>query len=283
MNLHITHHGGTNLCAFARKHSHLATGSFACFFTPAIWEDKHASASVGPFAPSRQNEYFDAARSEGIGFVNWEYRGPPHIPIKSVEWEKSSLISILVVRDPIARLLSSAGLDKIRYGSDLPTRTDAQWRNYEHAAETDNYQLRIVAGCSRNVCDVDADTLETAKVVARQITYVIDLACLDENMLELAKRLGWSTNLEKKRKGGHHIYKSNAERVGNAARLRRLQKRNEFDIQFYKWAKTQSLVRCDDLPRVPARSADAPRKSVHEETKGDLVASNNLLRGLHLE
>jgi hypothetical protein len=89
------------------------------------------------------------------------------------------------------------------------------------------------------------------------MTYVLDQACLNENLLQLTKVLGWNNTADL---GGGTVRRPSArERLGNDTLWEFLRERNANDIALYEWSKKRSLVVCDTLENVTALESN-----VHE-------------------
>jgi hypothetical protein len=143
------------------------------------------------------------------------------------------LLTVLVMRDPIERLLASDGrlamygpnpsrrrrrrrrvLDA-REKKGYPDRTAATWDDYAlHSYYADNYALRILGDRTGDVVNtynlsipwdaggqdmlptdvVDGEMVARARRVVQSATVVIDLACLSESLQWLSEQLNLSHN-----------------------------------------------------------------------------------------
>jgi len=226
INIHITHHAGTTLCHVAQ--ANVNASAKGCFANTR-------------YPPQQTASYLAALAAEQLVFVNWEFRAPPRPPLSTFDWETEQVTSILVVRDPLERLLADDGYHS-RFGPVSDGQnwyrkwTHESWDAYLASEFTDNYQLRILANGAR-----DATGLAAAQALATRFTYIIDLACLDYSLEAIAPQLGWTFE-----RRPHHRLAPITERFGNTTRLALFKQRNEFDISFYRWAQKKSVVVCDE-------------------------------------
>jgi hypothetical protein len=224
--IHITHHAGTFLCGLAKANK-LRKPKFLC----KLGEKKGKNDANW----TKWKSMYDV--------VSWEYQRPPQKPLATANWESDQVISVLVIRDPLDRLLAHDAGARRKYGP-LQKRTQEQWWEYSHDRMTNNFALKILSG---------GDTTETglakAKELVGRMTYVLDQACLNENLLQLTKELGWNNTANL---GGGTVRRPTArERLGNDTLWEFLLERNENDIALYEWSKNRSLVVCDTLEKVP--------------------------------
>eukprot|EP01083_Nonionella_stella_P073928 200229_1 len=167
-------------------------------------------------------------------FISWEYRNPPVPSLSSVNWEDPHVVSIFIARYPIDRLLDRAG---------LPEQT--MWEYVKTSWSANNYALNILADN-----DHSEKGFEKAKRLLNRFTYILDMACLDENLIELSTRLNWTHNLRFRDHSFHKISRSRVpaarERIGDDEIWRYLLKQNKYDIMLYEWLKTKSLIKCQN-------------------------------------
>jgi hypothetical protein len=228
VSIHITHHAGTFVC-HAAQYNHVDTPPNACM-TKSL------------------DMNFDTWKRQ-YGFYSLEYRKPPSeyhpplTPLSHGNWEHPDVVSIVVMRHPMDRLLAGDAMAENLYGKP-PARTAQQWWDYANDDHyTNNYALRIFSQG-----DTTEVGLEKAKRLLNRMTYIMDQACLNENMAKLGQELGWDTTtlfrkfriLDLKRKNRS----SARERIGNDTLYDYLVERNKNDIELYEWSKTKSLVVC---------------------------------------
>ena len=98
---------------------------------------------------------------------------------------------------------------------------------------------------------VTDEHVQAAKTLMSRFTFILDQACLDDNLNALAAMLN-VTLLH--RPGGtpgaiggrNHHNRTIRDRIPFEDIYEYLRKRNEKDIELYQWAKRQSLVQCLD-------------------------------------
>lgn len=190
--------------------------------------------------------------------IGWEFdRKPTTRPLLGTDWMNPLLVSVLIVKDPIDRLLSGGPLIHDRWGKvgkvkgvekpdrrkKWPVRTQAQWWSYAHSRFTNNFALDKLTPEWCNKGDYSLKCLEAAKGLVRSFTFVIDIACLDQSMEILADRLGWSPLTVEP-----HIYRADAAaRIGNSTLHEFLKQRNRRDIELYHWARDRAILKCPEL------------------------------------
>jgi hypothetical protein len=171
--------------------------------------------------------------------------------LRDTNWEDPHLLSIFVVRDPLARMLaydaSAAATwpDVFQEPAD-GAATDDEWWSFAKAPYTDNFALQIVAGTG---CCQGARTnrhyLEVAQALLNRFTIVLDMACLDTGLQALADLLGLPQQQQSSSLGPPKVHESPRERIPNQRLYEYLQRKNQLDIELYAWAAaTRSLVRC---------------------------------------
>lgn len=111
---------------------------------------------------------------------------------------------------------------------------------------TNNYALRVFAG--DGCCDGSTTQrrhLETAKSVLSRLTFILDIECLNEGMMELAKILEIPINKAIFKKAQKHG--PSRDRIPFEDVYDFLAQKNKLDIELYEWAKKLSLVNCSAL------------------------------------
>ena len=222
VSIHITHHAGTFVC-HAAQYNNVATPKKACM-TKGI------------------DMNFDKWKHQ-YGFYSLEYRKPPTIPLSHGHWERQDVISIVIMRHHMDRLLAGDAMAEDQYGKP-PARTSQQWWDYANDDQyTNNFALRMLRGGG-----ITKVGLERAKTLLNHMTYIMDQACLNENMERLGQELGWGmTTLFKNFRAKEKKRKNRAsarERIGNDTLYEYLLERNKYDIELYEWSKQKSLVVC---------------------------------------
>lgn len=240
VNVHITHHGGTAFCAVVGRAT-AAAPDFACA------EDRTNTTGRGKYRYRGRVVYstVDPWRSEketsqriqeirlrhGYSMVAWEYdRQPRRSPLAATHWEHPDLVSVVVMRHPVDRLLAGdADVDRRWYpgmkattsggvvgrkgrggttnGGTSAADADAnatalrQRENWWHYARrrdvrnTNNFALGILSqpGCC-NGSMTDPSYLEQARALVGRFTFVLDIECLDDGMDELGRILNLTLN-----------------------------------------------------------------------------------------
>lgn len=254
LNIHITHHGGTSICTVI-GHASDANGitpSFACM------QDKDYNTTTSYTFPQswRQNETSTqiVLARQSYHFLSWEYAYAPKIPLSETEWENRNLLSMIVMRDPITRLLAGDGwVRRVFPNVYAGNASHSEWWDFAKSPRNDNYALRILAG---NGCCQGADTnrthLQTAKELIQRVSLVLDIACLSQGMEAVASLI--NITLEPSRKSGGRAHASARERIGHDDVYEYLVKKNQLDIELYEWSKQFALVNCT---QVALAAADA--------------------------
>eukprot|EP00547_Thalassionema_nitzschioides_P017004 CAMPEP_0194250828 /NCGR_PEP_ID=MMETSP0158-20130606/24020_1 /TAXON_ID=33649 /ORGANISM="Thalassionema nitzschioides, Strain L26-B" /LENGTH=109 /DNA_ID=CAMNT_0038987763 /DNA_START=720 /DNA_END=1045 /DNA_ORIENTATION=+ len=90
------------------------------------------------------------------------------------------------------------------------------------------------------------EQLEEAKTLLKRFTFIIDQACFTDSMIHTGREL----NLELDRNilgNTHHRHDSIRERFANDTLYEYVKHRFRYDIALYEWAKTQSIIQCNNL------------------------------------
>lgn len=284
MSVHVTHHAGTLLCDRIRQH--VGAPEFVCMALRKLPRELASETTL-----DRASHTVQWCHKHNVSFTSVEF-GNNNAELKkggkwdwsAVDWAQPDLVSIVVFRDPIARLLNGDGTSNRKYGSipvlalrhpwvrekefyydrdhpppakcckkngekiePLLIRTPKLWDQYAHSYFTDNFALRVF--CNKPCVDscpalTEAD-LEYAKSWLRQVTVLIDQDCLVANLQALFDNIGWVLGETSDSRG---ILRSNETAlraiVGNNTLYDELVERNKFDIALYQWAKNMSYVRC---------------------------------------
>jgi hypothetical protein len=250
LGIHITHHAGTFLCD---RVGHAAetrgTPSFAC-------KDVRPQDNVTIKWPGFSWKHNDTANNIELvrpffHFISWEF-GRPRNPLKDTDWEDPNLVSVIVMREPISRLLAGDGKFIGKYpaamlGGYNDTEYENQWWKYATTeGATNNYALSVLStGCCQHN-QTDPKHLEAAKQLLSRLTFVLDMRCLDEGVEAMAKILEIKPKQRVVTKKTPHA--SNSDRIRFKEVYDYLLDSNKLDIQLYEWSKSISLVKCDDLP-----------------------------------
>jgi len=275
LNIHITHHAGTTFCAVFKN---LGAPDFACMGIKDDLTEKDAEEWNEKVKFQRHHKpwsYNDTSRNIEIvrkhyRLLSWELGRAPRPPLSVTNWEDPNLVSVIIMRDPLTRLLSdyehivNEHFDLDEYFSN---HSYEQWWWYAHSTHyTDNFALQKLTDhpfdylqsskmkdfdLEKSKLDKDIedprDMLESAQKLVQRFTYVLDIACLSEGMQALAEELGIQINDKKELIGEKEtIAKShsttNSIPYDDIADF--LKYRNRVDIELYEWSKNISLVKC---------------------------------------
>jgi hypothetical protein len=176
-------------------------------------------------------------------YISWEY-GLKELArsVNDTDWEHPRLVSIVVMRNPLERLLSDVGTHFIKEKKKGSTN---QWWLYANDIRTDNYALRTITskeGCCKGA-DTSEEYLKMAKSYLSRFTFIMDQDCFGESLEVLSSIL----NLRFNATAVAHKRKIPAkDRMKTGALYDYLVKRNTRDIELYEWARTQAMVKCSE-------------------------------------
>jgi hypothetical protein len=239
LHSHITHHaGGTSLCNWVKSNG--PTPLFACKYGDNWPSNLTTAKDRTPWTYQETNEYIPLLRKH-FHLVSWEYTiTDPLRSFQGTNWLNPNLVSVIVMRHPLDRLLSGREAPKGNV-------SEIDWWNHANGYHTNNYALRTLT--SKESCvkgeKTGEDCVWLAKRLIRQFTIVIDQACFDESMEALSKKL--KLGYEKDRTGAHS-HPPAKERIGYDDVYDFLVRRNRRDIELYEWSKSRSIVDCSALP-----------------------------------
>ena len=263
LNLHITHHAGTTLCAAIGRAPGIKAPDFACNNqrNDPLWR----VSKKGPWRGHNETaaKIHKIRQEDGLQMVSWEFRQAPRdVPLAETEWEHPDLVSVFIARDPMTRLLAADGLvtkfypgllnaassNKQRKSVNATSSSQHKlWEAYAHDDRfTNNFALRVLAGngcCQGN--ETTVQHLQAAKELLKRFTVVLDIVCLNQGIEALAQLLGISKLGPIKPVKAHD--RSPRERIGHDDIYEYLLERNQMDIRLYEWTKSISLVDCSKL------------------------------------
>lgn len=264
INIHITHHAGTSLCSsigFAPSAGQNKTPSFVCWKTqPGVDKIPSNYPQGYPWKKEDTTHNLEIVRS-AFHYVSWEFRyAPSKIQIRDTEWENPNIVSVLIIRHPMNRLLSADGIMSREYPNIFvyENATVDEWWKFAKSDYTNNYALRILAGPDNtrqyridkdkwccNGTNTNLIHLDAAKALIRRFTFVLDIDCLKDGIDAVANILN-ITQLGKYRSGGtKHPNETIKERINNSDIYNYLYEKNKLDIELYEWAKrSRVLVKC---------------------------------------
>lgn len=188
--------------------------------------------------------------------LGWEFRSPPSPPLSETDWEHPNLVSIIVMRDPLSRLLAGDHDTKEEYSNIIKGNASLdEWKAYAESKNTNNFALRILSG--RDCCQgeaTDPKHLVRAKKLLQRFTFVLDIACLNDGIAAVADILGFEPLhrreltekfvVDSRKLTLHHLHPSPSERIPFPEIYDLLRRRNALDIELYEWSKKISLVQC---------------------------------------
>jgi len=257
LHIHITHHAGTEFCnriGHARRDA--SAPPFACRvdIKTAGLPKKNLNFKPDYDFPtndpwSYEKTAYNIARiKEHFHFLAWEYYVEPPVPdLRSTNWEDPNLLSVIIMRDPISRLLARDGWVSVRHKNIYSgSATEDDWWRYANDTfgDTDNFALRIIAGFP--CCDgekTDLKYLAYAKALLSRFTIILDMDCLDQSMEAFANLVGipFKSNIKRQ-----PHYPPSSERIPYKNVYNFLLQKNRMDIKLYEWSKNISLVRCHE-------------------------------------
>ncbi len=253
LNLHITHHGGTTVCSLLGR-SPDAKGrapSQSCNSEPNMTETTGYDERNKPWRTNETAEMIPIVRRH-FHMIAWEFGfigRAPHHPLSETQWENTNLVSVLVMRHPISRLLAGDGWVYGNYPSiegDNGTRED--WLDYaNHTWMTNNYALRVLSeqGCC-NGADTDHKYLQQAKALVKRFSIVLDIECLSDGIEAISNLLNISIARDNVRSRNYY-HASSRERIGYDDVYDFLVEKNKLDIELYEWSKQRALLNCSAI------------------------------------
>lgn len=257
VNVHFTHTGGTTFCNHCKTIG--PTPTHACN-SGNNWDFTTPDPNDLPWTHDQTSEYIPIVRRH-FHMIGWEFdEKPTPRPLLETDWENPLLVSVLIVKDPIDRLLSGGPRIHNQWGKvakvkgvEKPDkhwkrgkwsiRTQAQWWSYAHSRYTDNFALDKLTPESCRQGETSLECLGAAKDLVKRFTFIIDIFCLDESMNILADRLGWNPIAVEP----HTRRADAAARIGNSTLHEFLKRRNRRDIELYNWAKDRAILDCSEL------------------------------------
>lgn len=208
-----------------------------------------------PWNQSQTDANIRIAQDEfGFRFISQEYgynTGKSPLHLDATDWEHPKLVSSIIVRHPIERMLAGDAFMVRSFGPEETRSHDQWWKLARHKGSrqhlVDNFNIFLLTNetgcCSGNT--TDPIHLESAKTLLSRFTYILDQACLSETVEIMAKELGVPSMTAKSRKRHKFHDEPLSERIPYPDVYDYLMDRNQLDFQLYEWAKTQSLVQCD--------------------------------------
>lgn len=228
---HITHNGGTTLTDLAR--------------TSGKTIDRETNMLVS------QDTACSAAGS--TLFKQYQEHMIPHALDASVPCTRDDFVSIMIVRDPLGRILSH----------------DTMWQtrpenNFAHLdkCQADNYGLRKLIGKPVKDGPVTMEDVEFAKRRLRSFDVIIDMNDYSKSAMQLCENLGWSKCAVEQK---NH---KDPRDIMPAAIYEELSRKNQPEIAFYEYARQLAAE------RQHRNTAAFLRKKKHKEVRKAELASS---------
>jgi hypothetical protein len=247
LHFHITHHGGTTACYWARGNGPVP--KFECMAGENVpsYLSNFSDVDELPWS-SNQTDFYVRELRKYFHFVSWEFNWQTlGSSLNDTNFENPNLVSIIIMRNPLTRLMSSVGRFFVK------NDTAEEWWDYaSNSLHTNNYAPRSLTsyeGCCQGE-KTSSEYVDMAKSYLKRFTFIIDLERLEESLMSLCEILNLNMtvnaykNTHSKSKTRHYDLRS---RLHNDTLYMHLAvKRNARDIELYEWAKTQALVQCGD-------------------------------------
>lgn len=263
LNVHPTHHAGTSFCGAIGRNgiNNSIAPRFACNVDKdEVMPNKTYGNIYHKYKPWLHDETGPniAAVRPYFHMISWEYSGKNMLKRRTLEdtdWEHPKLVSVIITRDPISRLLAGDGNILKKYpGYNDGTLDHQGWWDYAKdrtMPNTDNFFLRIVGGekwqrNNEHNNNINRTSYEHAVSVLNRFTFVLDIACLTEGLEVLARLLNLDDSNKKKSNKNKKPKKLSPE-IGYGDVYNYLLEKNKWDIQLYEYSKNISLVRCNEL------------------------------------
>jgi hypothetical protein len=247
LNLHITHHAGTTFCGafFGSPDAVGSVPSFACWKVRREDNVSTAYPKLNPWSHERTASNVAIVR-QYFHMISWEYTNAPNPPISWTNWENENIFSVIIMRDPMSRMLAGDGVIFTKYpGVIQGTANYSVLHKFAYSDYTDNYALRVLAGngcCGGN--HTDRKHLEAAKDLIRRFSVVIDIECLKET-LELLATNEWNITLSTIRE--RRVKPPPREVIWDNEIYEYLREKNKLDVELYEWSKSLSYLDCSQV------------------------------------
>ena len=128
---------------------------------PGYEEQKYLFGIKPPWTYDEMNIYLEKAR-QYFHMISWEFNSIDDIdtivrPLKQTNWEHPKLLSIVITRDPLSRLLAGSAMTKRKYtGYNTGNMLHERWWDYiakDYNKNTDNFFLRMIGNYPRTIND----------------------------------------------------------------------------------------------------------------------------------
>jgi len=260
-------------CRNGNSTKHLPTDPKYCYSYSEM-----SSKSAKPWRKEQTGPFVQAIRPY-FHMISWEFSSPTKRSFDEPDWEFPDLVSVIITRDPVSRLLAGDADTRRDYtGYQSHGLSHDRWWDfavYDQVKNTDNFFLRILTttpmvprtkvqekipnhireGLNRTTDEIielfptgiNETHFEHGKALLDRFTVVLDIACLEEGMDVLARMLGLELPAKDKRKNSHpKVGNTSQETIGYDDVYEYLLAKNQWDIALYEYSKTISLVQCGE-------------------------------------
>lgn len=205
---HITHHGGTTLTQLAESNGRSIDKD------TKLLDSQDTSCSAASGGSTLFKQYQEYAITGSLG--------------ERVPCTRDDFVSIILVRDPLSRIMSHDAGDETNLES-----------NFAHmdGCHTDNYGLRKFIGKMSLAEPVTMEDVEFAKRRLRSFDLIIDVGDYHNQATQLCEKLGWS-NCEVEARDHQ-----DPRDIMPAAIYEELSRKNQPEIAFYEYARQLAAAR----------------------------------------
>jgi hypothetical protein len=223
---------------------------------------------VAPWEGLSETESWIKKTRPFFHMISWEYGDiSPKRNLTLVDWENQNLLSVIIIRHPIDRILAAdaniqkryPGLDSKDTHHEYETNKTVRhqyWWDYANGTSvmstrnSNNFALRILSNPTE-CCDgshTDRKYLHQAQSLLQRFTVILDQACLNDGMEALGQMLNltlsWKTTKGIRDGNISSDDKSYRDRIGFDDVYEFLLEKNKLDIELYEWAKQRSFHSC---------------------------------------
>lgn len=258
LNIHITHHAGTTLCHVIGQ----AVGAPGRYCNVPSETDilppGYAFPRRKPWSGPQATAHHIAQVRQAYRFVSWEFGSLPRLPLNVTDWEHPHLISLMVIRHPLSRLLAADAYTAQHYpfvlsyskqgGEGTAQQSKDDWWKFAKDPYYDNFALRRLVGAT-NTTTMTRDHFLAGQQLLERFTFVLDQACLPDNLRAVGNVLNITMDDDRRKKDGRNLMAnpkllSLKERFPFEDIYHFVCNKFQYDIQLYEWARPKSLVQC---------------------------------------
>ena len=218
----------------------------------------HHNNTTTTVLPTNWNIFYDGSLGDDVHynfFIWWELSGnkagwsyhpfEPYQdpPLSFLDWESPHVLSVIVMRNPLDRLLSGDRGNVAKQYGKVSDRTTMQWWDFAHDDRyTNNYSLKSL---TTPYDDISRIGLQSAKSLLKRLDYILDQDCLNDNLGKVCQDIGLTDNdILSQPSSTRSTHATAQERIHNDTVYKFLTDKNKLDIELYEWSKNQSYVRC---------------------------------------